>query len=167
MSIQAVAWVLEHSQAKLTDRLVLIAIANHADARGWNAWPSIPKIAEEAGVHETTVWRSIKALEVLGELTVQRRPGKNSRYGLTALAPLQPAMGDPLQTAKGRPLANRKAPLANRKKPLAPVQYEPSVTVNEPSCAGARASTHTPELPADMRARGAEFFKALRKGAAE
>jgi biotin operon repressor len=166
MSIQAVAWVLEHSQAKLADRLVLIAIANHADARGWNAWPSIEKIAEEAGIHEVTVWRSVKALEELGELVAQRRPGRPNRYRLPALDPLQSAMGKGLQDARGGPPANRKEPLANRKKPLNRMQGEPL----EPSrtVAGARATEGhpalPPDLPDDVKAKGAEFFRTLRRG---
>ena len=160
MSIQAVAWVLEHSEATLADRLVLIAIANHADARGWNAWPSIGKIAEEAGVHEVTVWRSITALEKLGELAVQRRPGRPSRYSLPAIHPLQSATGEVLQDARGQGVASRKGPLASRKKPLNRMQPEPSVTVNEPS----RAHATPPPLPAEVRARGAEFFRTLRNG---
>lgn len=154
MSIQAVAWVLEHSQAKLADRLVLIAIANHADARGWNAWPSVEKIAEEAGVHEVTVWRSVKALEELGELVAQRRPGRPNRYRLPALDPLQSAGGEGLQDARGEPPANRKKPLASRKKPLNEMQPEPS----EPS------RTMPTPLPEDERLRGAEWARALRRG---
>lgn len=162
MSIQAVAWVLEHSQAKLADRLVLIAIANHADARGWNAWPSIEKIAEEAGVHEVTVWRSVKALEDLGELTTQRRPGRPNRYGIPALHPLQDATGEGLQDARGGPLAIRKKPLAIRKKAPSEMQGEPL----EPSrtIAPTTQPAMPPELPDDVKARGAEFFRALRKG---
>lgn len=162
MSIQAVAWVLEHSEAKLADRLVLIAIANHADARGWNAWPSIEKIAEEAGIHDVTVWRSVKALEELGEIAVERRPGRPNRYRLPALDPLQSATGEGLQDARGEPPASRKKPLASRKKPLNRMQGEPS----EPSRTMA-PTTHPPlppALPDDVKARGADFFRALRNG---
>jgi hypothetical protein len=84
MSIQAVAWVLEESESTNADRLVLIAIANHIGATGW-AWPCIPTIAHEAGVGRATVYRSIDALEELGELAVRRRPGKTSLYGLAAM----------------------------------------------------------------------------------
>lgn len=166
MSIQAVAWVLEHSSAKLADRLVLIAIANHADARGWNAWPSIDKIAEEAGVHEVTVWRSVKALEELGEIVAERRPGRPNRYRLPALDPLQSATGEGLQDARGRPPAICNEPPASCKKPLNRMQPEPL----EPSrtVAGARATTTQaampPDLPDDVKTRGAEFFRALRRG---
>lgn len=164
MSIQAVAWVLEHSQAKLADRLVLIAIANHVGSRGWDAWPSVETIATEAGVHEVTVWRSIRALEELGELVVQRRPGKSSRYGLAALQPLQSAGGEGLQDARTSGVADCSTPLASRKKPLNRMQPEPVVTVKEPK---ATPAVNMPaELTAETRARGAEFFRALRKGEA-
>ena len=84
MSIQAVAWVLEHSEATLADRLVLIAIANHVSGQGW-AYPSVDLIAAEARVDRRTVFRAIETLEGLGELTIKRRPSKPSIYGMTAL----------------------------------------------------------------------------------
>ena len=44
------AWVLEHEATTTgTDRLVLLALANHANDNG-EAWPSIDTIAREAGV---------------------------------------------------------------------------------------------------------------------
>jgi DNA-binding MarR family transcriptional regulator len=85
VSIQAVAWVLDHSEATLADRLVLIAIANHVDGKGWNAWPAIGRIASEARVDRRTVFRAIETLETAGELTVERRTGRSSIYGITAI----------------------------------------------------------------------------------
>ncbi len=70
MSIQAIAYVLEHSESRGLPRLVLLAIANHADAFGMNAYPSIGKIAQEARVHRATVYRSLAALEQSGELEI-------------------------------------------------------------------------------------------------
>lgn len=50
MSIQAVAWVLEEEATTSgTDRLVLIALANHANDRN-EAWPAVETIMREAGV---------------------------------------------------------------------------------------------------------------------
>jgi hypothetical protein len=154
VSIQAVAWVLEHSEAKLADRLVLIAIANHADARGWNAWPSIPLIAAEARVEERTVYRALTALETLGELTVNRRPGRPSIYGITALMGCQEVRGGGSHPVRGprhlvRPSPDEMSP-------------EPSLTVNEPAApplVGLPAA-----LPDDVKAKGAEFVRALRRG---
>ena len=75
MSIQALAWVLEHSRATLGDRLVLLAIANHAKADGKDAWPSIRMIAVEALVSERTAQRSVQNLVELGELVIEEESG--------------------------------------------------------------------------------------------
>jgi Helix-turn-helix domain len=70
MSVQAIAWVLESSTSRLAARLVLLSIANHANATGDNAWPSIPRIAGEAHLSERQAQRAIKELCTLGELIV-------------------------------------------------------------------------------------------------
>ena len=75
MSVQAMAWVLEHSKATGNDRLVLLAIANHASKEGTEAWPSVPLIAREARVSQRTVTRALKRLAALGELEVMRGQG--------------------------------------------------------------------------------------------
>jgi len=69
------AWVLDHSESELASRLVLLAIANHCDADGRNAWPSQEKIAAEAHVSVRTVKRCVVALAEMGELTVGYREG--------------------------------------------------------------------------------------------
>jgi GntR family transcriptional regulator len=64
MSIQAVSWVLQQSGEDLpgTARLVMIALANHADHTSGHCWPSIETIAKESGCGERTVSRYIAAL---------------------------------------------------------------------------------------------------------
>lgn len=82
MSIQAMAWVFEHSKSELSDRLVLIAIANHCDAH-WSCYPSVDMIAVQAKVSRSTVVRAIKELVRLGELEVSpggRGKGQRSSY---------------------------------------------------------------------------------------
>lgn len=159
MSIQAVAWVLEHSGASLADRLVLIAIANHADARGWNAYPAVPLIAHEALVSEATVYRALTALEESGELTVRRRPGRSNTYAITALGGSQIERGDPSQIERG--------PLANTRKRGRKLRPEPSVTVNEPRAAPVSTMpARPPELDEETRKRGAEWARTLRRGEA-
>lgn len=75
MSVQAMSWVLDHSESELAARLVLLAIANHCDSVGRNAWPSQEKIADEAHVSVRTVKRCVVALSEMGELTVGNRQG--------------------------------------------------------------------------------------------
>lgn len=177
------AWVLEHSEATLADRLVLIAIANHADGRGWNAYPSVPLISKEARCSRSTVYRALETLEHTGEIVVQRRPGRSNMYGIAAL------MGSQIETGEGSQIETGGVPNTRKRGPR--LRPEPSVTVNEPrvepveydpntlerdadgrwfvrtSTAPPKPATQTtmpPELPDETRQRGAEWVRILRRG---
>ena len=80
MSVQALAAVLDHSKARLGARLVLIAIANHANEYGENAYPSIDTLGREAHLSPRQVIRCVQELEALGELRVVRETNKANRY---------------------------------------------------------------------------------------
>ena len=86
MSIQAVSYVLQYSKTKLWDRLVLIALANHANDRALS-WPAVQTIAHEAGIGERTTQRALRRLEALGEISpsVSRSLGgrKSTEYLLS------------------------------------------------------------------------------------
>lgn len=71
MSVQAMSWVLEHSESRLGPRLVLLSIANHARADGTGAWPAIATIAREARLSEREVQYAVRKLVAGGELEVQ------------------------------------------------------------------------------------------------
>lgn len=60
------AIVLHHSQAKGTDKLVMLGIANHDSDGG--AWPSVGTLARYANVDARSVKRSISKLVEMGEL---------------------------------------------------------------------------------------------------
>ena len=98
MSIQAMGWVLERSRSAGSDRLVLLAIANHADAQGMVAWPKVDLIAVEASVSRRTVFRSLENLVALDELEITSGKGRgavNTYYikGVT-VTPLSTDKGD-------------------------------------------------------------------------
>lgn len=80
MSIQALAAVLEESKARLSARLVLIAIANHANERGENSFPNLETLAREAGLSVRQVQRAIGQLEKLGELHAKTRFEASNLY---------------------------------------------------------------------------------------
>lgn len=63
MSVQALSWVFDHSPTTGSDRLVLLAIANHADIEGAHSFPGIDTLAREARVSRATAKRAIRGLE--------------------------------------------------------------------------------------------------------
>lgn len=96
MSIQAVSWVLTHSQAKLGARLVLMSIANHADAIGEHAYPPVAMIAAEAGMSERQAQRCIATLKRIGELEVAGVGGRGRSNAFRLIK-----MGDKLSPFNG------------------------------------------------------------------
>lgn len=110
MSVQAMAWVLQHSKAEGSERLVLLAIANHADGAGQVAWPRVELLAEEAKVSRRTVFRALESLVLLGEIEIQsgRGRGMTNTYtlkGVTGGTPQQALKGDTHGTPGVPPMA--------------------------------------------------------------
>lgn len=100
MSWQAVTWVLEQSLAELGARLVLLAIASHANREGRNAFPSLDTITQETLMSRREVIYCIQKLEESGELRVHRGIGRGnpSRYELPAVEKWLESLG--LRTEK-------------------------------------------------------------------
>jgi hypothetical protein len=70
VSYQATTWVMEFSESRLADRLVLGAIAHRVSNDNGEAFPSVETIAREANVSESSVHASLKKLKRLGELEI-------------------------------------------------------------------------------------------------
>lgn len=80
MSNKYVTRVWTNSPSVGTDRLVLLCIADRANASGL-AWPGIADIANRARISKRSAQRAIQSLEKLGELRVNRGAGRTtSRY---------------------------------------------------------------------------------------
>jgi hypothetical protein len=79
LSLEATKAVWQHSRARGTARLILLALADHADEAGV-AWPSLSRLAEYANVTKPNVCRNISCLIEMGELcrvgTVPSKQGK-------------------------------------------------------------------------------------------
>jgi hypothetical protein len=75
VSVYATTWVWDHSESTGNARLVLLAIADAADANGDNAWPTQDKLAVMARVSVRTVRRLVAHLVELGELEVIEHAG--------------------------------------------------------------------------------------------
>lgn len=110
------SWVFEHSTAHLAARLVLLAIANHADRDGRNSWASVRQLAEEARCSERQVQYALRELESTGEITrVGVSPSRTHVYELPAMqtlfqggADIAPADIAPVQTLHPEESAGRR-----------------------------------------------------------
>ena len=75
MSVAATTAVWEHSESSGVARLVLLAIADHADPVGV-AWPSVARLAAMCRVSDRAVQNNVKHLEMLGELKREISKGR-------------------------------------------------------------------------------------------
>ena len=85
MSIKVITAVLRLGPAVVTssERLVLYALAWHADEAGLNAWPSVPTLARETSLTPRAVQKVLRRLNAKGVLFVQARAARGSvRYGV-------------------------------------------------------------------------------------
>lgn len=163
MSIQAIAWVLENSGAEMGDRLVLLAIANHCDGAGYNAYPSVDQIAVEARVSRRTVFRSLESLELQGDLEVVRNRGRGNRnmYRLPLEKRCQPDTVNPDFTVSSTTLKGATGGTQSRPEPKTlartPTRARPGVDFWEPErprlTPGERAAAK--ERLAELKAKGA------------
>lgn len=67
MSVQAIAWVLDHSEARGAHRCVLISIANHVTPEG-SGWVHVRRVCAEARCSPGTYARAVSEAIQRGEL---------------------------------------------------------------------------------------------------
>jgi hypothetical protein len=104
-------WVWEHSPAKGTELLTLLAIANNAADDGSNAWPSIARLAQKTRLDERTVRRVLHRLAEGGHLVIEVSAGPSGTNRYTVV--MTPGNLPPGQNAllTGCPLTKTPSPL--------------------------------------------------------
>lgn len=70
MSISLIIKVRDRSESRLSDRLVLLALADYANEEG-EAWPSVKSLCRWANISERAVQESLRALMDAGEVQVE------------------------------------------------------------------------------------------------
>lgn len=79
MSVEAMTWAFNDSEASGSDRLVLLVLANMASVHGdddrHKCWPAVSKVAAWAKVSSDTVRRSLHRLEAMGEIEIGTNEG--------------------------------------------------------------------------------------------
>lgn len=79
MSIEAITWALNNSEATGTTRCILIALANGARPETAECFPSHKHLAKQARCCVSSVKRAIADLEKAGELLTSSRRSENGR----------------------------------------------------------------------------------------
>lgn len=79
MSIDAMKWVWKYSETKGSERLVLLALADHADEK-WQCWPSLTSIANKCRLHRRYVINILNKLEEGGHITRSQGIKKSTLY---------------------------------------------------------------------------------------
>lgn len=140
MSVEAMVWVLNYAEVTGTDKVVLLGIANHADAHGENAWPSVATLARYAGVSERAVQYSLCRLADAGLIVVEKQAGGTHRTAPDRRPNLYSVLMDgvkPIAPRGVKPASQRgEADCTPGVKPVAP---EPSLNRPKPPAGSANA----------------------------
>lgn len=152
MSVEALSWVFRHSKSRLAARLVLLALADFAQADGRDAFPSVATLAAKAGVSKRTARSGLRQLEETGEIA---RTG-TSPYGTTVYA---------ITLGAANPAGGAETGTEGRQKTTAavsPSSPDPSVNPSgEPSSSSARKPALDQELPKDLPAEHRPALEAV------
>lgn len=129
LSVQAISWVLDHSEARLGPRHVLISIANHSKSDGTGAWPSVRTIARESKLSEREVRYALRELETSGELKTARAKGPSgcNLYSLPLMGQTLPGVGGQKRTGGGQKATKRLSDFAPEPKSIEPSIKQPEV----------------------------------------
>ena len=86
------AWVIEHSPHKGSELLCLLMVANHANAEGREAYPSISKLAKKCRLSERQITRLLHRLEASGALRIERATGRGKHHSMTVVMDASPSI---------------------------------------------------------------------------
>ena len=145
--VSGAVWDLELPH---NEKLVLLAMADHADHNGNNVYPSLRLIAWKTDYDERQVRRIVDILETKGVLVVcERRLGHTTVYSINLQAVPQKSS---FTAVRGRPRTDGTQPQTDNKtpvtmspvyaKPLTPSNKTPDIWDNKPLTSG----TKTPDI---------------------
>lgn len=139
MAINAIEWAFEQDVAIPSAKLVLLSLADHANATGY-CWPSIARLSKRTGLSRATIFRSIETLTGLGLVAQSYTQGKVNKYTLILPVSLcDQSHDDTSITMIPHPSHGETTPVSSCDQTRLMVRPEPSLTTKEPSMKRARA----------------------------
>lgn len=91
MSLPCFTWVLDHSEERLGNRLVLLALAEHAHDDGSKAYPAISTLMKRTRLSERQVRNCLRALEGNGSITCTGELKNGTRVYAVGMSKTAPA----------------------------------------------------------------------------
>lgn len=147
MSVKVMSLVFEAGGITSTQKLVMLALADHAADDGTSVYPSVETIAKKTCLSETAVRKTLKELRSdLGLIKITRRfTSRNpNKYAINVahLSALKRVSPDDTQESRVSP----RAPLGitTRTSRGAPRDTDPSLTINESSLTDEKMSVKSP-----------------------
>lgn len=90
MSVRVMSWLWEHSPARGSELLMLLALADYGDDAGRNAYPSVTSLARKCRLGERAAQKVVGRLTEKGWLVVEQEGGgrgRSNRYRLVLETP--------------------------------------------------------------------------------
>jgi len=109
MSKEALAWAWRQSLELPSIKLVLLALAHHANKAG-ECQPEIAQIGSMTGLSQPTIWRAMGQLTAMG-LVQQVPKGRSYSYALTLSSIIQPECNQAIDTIQIDSEQKRNLPL--------------------------------------------------------
>lgn len=116
MSIKALNWAWEQHTASSGQKLVLLALADHANDDG-HCWPGMGRIAEKCGMSARQVSNHVSALEACGLLEKTRRMRDDQKYSTYLYHLKFSSSGSPLPVGQQKPISGGPAEAHFRTEP--------------------------------------------------
>lgn len=134
VSIRLMSAVFESETLGPTERLIMLALADHADDEG-RCYPSTPRLCQRTGLGERAVQTNLKRLQAQGYISIIPNGGPKGVNLFFIRA--TPAADAPPQQMRPRtkrdPAANAATPRSKCAVPPQQMRPEPSGTIIEPS----------------------------------
>lgn len=161
MSIRIMSAIFDSLSLGPTERLIMLALADHADDDG-RCYPSMARLSQRTGLSERAIQTNVKNLTDAGYLKVITGGGKShsNLYFVSA----NPAADAP--RSRCTPAAD--APQTPQQVPVNPAADapEPSITINKPSVVSKKAPAAICAILCEVHgvtAQSAQSFVAYRK----
>lgn len=96
MNRRAVQWAAEQRVPRPADKLVLWALAHHADLKAFRAWPSIAAMTAFTGLNRKQIIAGLDRLEASGRISdTKERQGRTKQIKVYLIAVEQAPIGNP------------------------------------------------------------------------